>query len=752
MFRKLICLSSFVLVLGLVGNAVGQEVLSVPFVSHFGTDSMNVTAAQEGYHTITVKYIERINDHSGIEITVNGEHLQNAEAVHVVTVPGTACFFFAGQTFPVPTATTGDSANYHRDQTDPNIMPPHIGVYNWRTVSIRATGIWGHPQLSGPDGIGGRDDTHDEYVNLGGISRVMAPLNTLVGVFLTDDPPDPGATPDSLNLFLGDDMTVPELQQAFAIGSSLEYITVPEGATRLFFGHNDGYEWNNNVGSVEVTYEGDVRSRSEVASYPYPADGALNPNTWVSLSWSPGDTAVSHDVYFGENFADVNDGTGETFQGNQVARDFVVGFPGFPYPDGLVPGTTYYWRIDEVEADETTKHKGDVWSLTVPTKKTYNPNPADGATFIDLNVVLSWTAGFEAKLHTVYFGDNFDDVNNAAGGLPQGNTTYDPGTLKLAKTYYWRVDEFDTVDMYKGDVWSFATQGGVGSPEPSNGAVDIKQTPILTWTPGVFSASHEVYFGTDKDAVKNADTSSPEYKGSGNLGSESYEPGMLEWNTTYYWRIDDANKAYADSPWTGPLWSFTTANFLVVDDFESYYGPWTFELGASNWVFGTWIDGYDHPTNGSLVGYDTPPFTEQNIVHGGNHSMPLFYDNSVGYSEATADIVNLEIDRDWTIEGVVVLSLWFHGDPNNAPEPMYVALANADGSTVVVYHDNPDAVTINTWIEWTIDLLLFADQGVNLTNVDTISIGFGDKNNPQAGGGSGLVFFDDIRLYRSPPE
>ena len=48
-------------------------------------------------------------------------------------------------------------------------------------------------------------------------------------------------------------MDVPELQQAFAIGSSLEHITVPEGATRLFLGHNDGYEWNNNVDLLEVT-------------------------------------------------------------------------------------------------------------------------------------------------------------------------------------------------------------------------------------------------------------------------------------------------------------------------------------------------------------------------------------------------------------------------------------------------------------------------------------------------------------------
>ena len=140
----------------------------------------------------------------------------------------------------------------------------------------------------------------------------------------------------------------------------------------------------------------------------------------------------------------------------------------------------------------------------------------------------------------------------------------------MAGTYYWRVDEFDAITTYKGNVWSFTTQGAVGSPNPSNGAVDVEQTPVLTWTPGVYGASHEVYFGTDKDAVKNADTGSPEYKGSGNLGSESYDPGKLSWYTTYYWRIDEANNVNPDSPWTGNVWNFTTADFIVIEDFEDY--------------------------------------------------------------------------------------------------------------------------------------------------------------------------------------
>ena len=52
-----------------------------------------------------------------------------------------------------------------------------------------------------------------------------------------------------------------------------------------------------------------------------------------------------------------------------------------------------------------------------------------------------------------------------------------------------------------------------------------------------------------------------------------------------------------------------------------------------------------------------------------------------------------------------------------------------------------------TSAEWTIPLQAFADQGMNLANVSTITIGFGTKNSPAAGG-SGQMYCDDIRLYR----
>ena len=487
------------------------------------------------------------------------------------------------------------------------------------------------------------------------------------------------------------------------------------------------------IESFELTLE----DTSALAYNPDPADGAYYTDTWANLSWSPDEAAISHDVYFGDNYDDVTKGTGGAARGNQIDTSYLVGLPGYPYPEGLVPGTTYYWRIDEIQADDTV-HRGDMWSFTIPPRTAYNPSPADGAEFVDPDVELSWTPGHGAKLHTVYFGDNFDDVSNATGGTSQGAATYTPGPLEREKVYYWRVDEFDAADTHKGEVWAFSTPGAVGNPNPANGATGVQMNATLSWTPGESAASSEVYFGTDKDAVRNATTASPEFKGSKALGSESHDPGKLAWKSTYYWRVD---AVYADPADTvkGNVWSFETADFITVDDFESY-NDLAEDDPASNRIYLKWIDGLGTTTNGSVVGYADLPLVEHGDVHGGGSSMPYSYDNNLKYSEAAMTLV---YPRDWTEEGVGVLSLWFNGNTSNAAEPMYVIL----NGSAVVYHDDPAAAQAAEWTQWTIDLQEFASQGVDLANVDSVGIGFGDKNNVQAGG-SGTMLFDDIALYR----
>jgi len=482
-------------------------------------------------------------------------------------------------------------------------------------------------------------------------------------------------------------------------------------------------------------------------SNPNPADGAVIEGTWFSMTWTGGANAASFDIYFSDNLDDVKNGTGDSFRVNQdkTMNFFVVGFAGYPFPDGLVPGTTYYWRIDEIQTDGTVQ-EGSIWSFSIPSNKATNPSPADGAEFVDTSTTLGWDSGYGAKLHTVYFGTDFDEVNNATGGTSQGVPSYNPGTLESEKVYYWRVDEFDGSNTYKGDVWAFTTPGAVGNPQPANGAEDVKQTSALSWTPADSAVSNDVYLGTDKDAVQNATTASAEYKGNKALGDETLNPGELDWDTMYYWRVD---AVYADNTVKGLVWTFTTADFLVIDDFEEY------DVG-NNEIWWAWKDGLGYaehgddpafPGNGTgaAVGDEnTPSYTEETIVHGGSQSMPLWYDNNKdGFSNYSETELTLggAYPSDWTVHDVNTLIIYYRGIQGNAAEKMYVAI----NGNAVVYNDDPDAVKKSIWMAWNIDLQTIAEQNVDLTNVNSLAIGFGDKNNPQAGG-SGKMYIDDIRL------
>ncbi len=524
-----------------------------------------------------------------------------------------------------------------------------------------------------------------------------------------------------------------------------------EGGARMGRDVDDSWQFNGQIDEFYLSKRALTQTEviklmegisSPIAFSPTPADGAIITDTWANLSWYPGDKAVSHDVYFSDTFDDVNDGTGDAFRGNQIPTYLVVGFPGFAFPEGLVPGTTYYWRVDEInEADPNSPWRGDVWSFSVAPKTAYNPNPADGAEFVDPTVILSWTAGFGAKLHTVYLGDDYDEVDNATAGVSQGATTYTPDVLETEKVYYWRVDEFDGTDTYKGDIWSFTTPGAVGNPSPANGAVDVKMTATLSWTASDSAASHEVYFGMDKEVVRNADKASPEYKGSQALGVESYDPGKLAWHTTYCWRIDEVDDQGNTSK--GPIWSFTTADFISVDDFEEY----TDDDAAGEAIWQSWIDGFGVDENGAQAGYLVPPYAEQLMVHSGLQSLPLSYDNALGaatYSEAT---LTLSYPRDWTESGVSALVIWFRGRLDNAAEPLYMSAANSSGNAASVVHIDGNAAQKGSWTKWVILLQTLANQGVDLTDVDVLSLGLGTKGAMTTPGGTGTVYFDDIALY-----
>ncbi len=473
-------------------------------------------------------------------------------------------------------------------------------------------------------------------------------------------------------------------------------------------------------------------------------------------------------------------------------------------------------------------------------------------------------------------------------------------------------------------------------PNPDNDAPEVARDTALNWKEGQYSDTHNVYFGTDFNDVSEASVSDPRgvlvAQNHTDTSLESPGAGLLDYNTTYYWRVDEINDSEPNSPWKGETWNFTTLNYLAVDDFESYNDD-------DNIIYETWSDYFVNNT-GMTVGYIKGISMEQDIKHTGLQSMPLQYDNdgtinegtdlektgTLFYSEAEVSFTELQ---DWTRDNAESLTIWFRGnpaqvsgfveepagtytvkgigkdiydrsdefffaykqvegavkiivkvdslentdpfakagimirdslevnarycgifmtpengvryqyrntdneptnrqfDPNvavpywlrlertsgglirayhsangsdwtnfsltsvsmtnplyiglavtshnqtvpceakfsnlsfpdttvssewttkdigiltNEAEPMYVVL----NGNAVVYHDDPNITLTDQWTEWNILLQRFADQNVNLSNINSLGIGIGNRNNPDPGG-KGIMYIDDIRLYR----
>jgi hypothetical protein len=280
-------------------------------------------------------------------------------------------------------------------------------------------------------------------------------------------------------------------------------------------------------------------------------------------------------------------------------------------------------------------------------------------------------------------------------------------------------------------------------PSPQHGATSVGVDADLSWRAGIDANSHYVYFGTDYNDVSDANTSSTEYKGDQSVDVNSYEPGPLVPDTRYYWRIDEVN---GPNTWRGDVWSFTTIDRLIVDDFDSYADD------AALWT--VWHDYWTNGT-GSEVFLETDP----NFTRNGN-SMYFRYDNPeikgpIKYlgSEADANTANLVCGSDWTTGDMKALVLRYYGDAGNsitANDQMYVALEDASSNVGVVEHPDMNDFLVEDWGEWNIDLEDFNHLGVDLANISKVYIGFGGqvRTGQSSPGGTGKVYFDDIEVLR----
>ena len=801
-----------------------------------------------------------------------------------------------------------------------------------------------------------------------------------------------------------------QLQQnnlSLSIGCRLDY-------DQNFNGIIDDVRLFNRELSSEEVQQIMVDAPAGMVTDPSPADGATDVLRDVVLSWTPVEAATQHDIYFGTDAqavagADTSDTTG-IYRDRVIAGSYIpaetlefgetyywrVDEISAPPDNTVLKGNIWSFTVElfvypitNVVATASSSEPGKEAANTV------NGSGLDDSGLLHSNesVGTMWLSSeggeqptwieFEFdRVHKLYelwvwnsndslermtglgFKDvkieySVDDIEYATLGTTHEftkalgepnyahNTTIEMEGVAAKYVKLTAISNFKSIFEQFGlsEVRFFSVPVSAREPSPVSGATNVELDIMLGWSSGREATRHDVYFGDDLQAV--IDDIEPVTT----VTEGSYGPVSLNVGMTYYWRIDEVNDAETPAMWQGDIWNFTTVEYLVVDDFESYDSN-------DNQIWYAWKDGLGYGTQdtppyypgngtGAAVGDETTEsFTAETIVHGGRQSMPLAYDNNkpgyLNYSEAT---MTLSSQRDWTARGVTELSLWFRGYPasvgsfvaepagtytmtasgtdiwntadefhyafkqltgvgsiivkvesventnpwakagvmiretldagskfaavyitptnadgtptqgcrfqgrtstdgsatsdssvatdgqrvviapywiklerdfsgsfkgyyssdgstwtpliwkpgvsmdsnvyiglaltsldvdltceavfsgvettgtvtgqwqsqdigilSNSAESMYVAVADGTGAPAIVYHDDPAPTRIDIWTEWIVDLNQFADQGVNLADVDNISVGLGDRNNPQPGG-SGKMFFDDIRLY-----
>jgi len=412
-------------------------------------------------------------------------------------------------------------------------------------------------------------------------------------------------------------------------------------------------------------------------------------------------------VYFGESFEDVSNGAGA------AAQDANTYTP----PQRLDFGKTYYWRVDEVDKTPGKPvFKGDVWSFTVEPQFYTIQSVTATASSSDLGSTPQNTingSGFANGAHST--ANTAMWVSSTTGPQPTWIQYAFDRVYKLADMHVWNYNVVfepvlgfgfrDVAVEYSpdGTTWTLLKEvqfarasglegyagativgfEGVGArfvrltpknnwggivpqfglsevrfsytpvaprqPVPASGAVGVNENGVLRWHAGREAASHHVYVGADADAVRQGTVAAQ------TVPKPSFDPGPLEFGKTYYWKVAEVNEAATPKIWEGEVWSFSTRESLVVDDFEGY----TDTEGSR--IYEAWVDGWTNST-GSTVGYVQAPFAERTILHGGKQSMPLDYNNTKSpfYSEAER---SFDAPQDWTVNGADTLMLYFRGNP-----------------------------------------------------------------------------------------
>jgi hypothetical protein len=470
------------------------------------------------------------------------------------------------------------------------------------------------------------------------------------------------------------------------------------------------------------------------------------------LSWSPGDKASQHDVYFGTGAdgvknAAASDATG-IYRGRQAATTYTP-------PEGVQwGGGPYYWRIDEVNTDATIS-KGRIWTFTVA-----DHIPVDDFESYDAGANQIWYSwhdglGYGAPGTPDYFAGNgtgsavgdentpsFTEETIVHGGrqsMPvaydnnkQGMAKYSEVELKLTAPRDWTEESVGELS-----IWFRGLPGSVGSfVEAPAGTYTMTASGTDIWDVGTAGNYHDEFHFAYKTLT----------------GAGSIIARVQSVQNTNGWAKAGVMIRQTLDGGSPHMFACVTPSNGVAQQGRPTPGAASFNANQAGITAPRWLKlerdlagnfTVTHSANGTTWQPVTDA-TPQNIQMGSNVYIGLALTSHNATATCQAVFTNV------TTTGTVSPQ-WAHQDigiASNAPEPLYVAVSNAAGQPAVVVHPNPSAATVTTWTEWVVPLSALANQGITLTNVDRIALGLGTRGNMTTPGGSGKMYFDDIRLYR----
>ncbi|MDP8240488.1 MAG: formylglycine-generating enzyme family protein [Candidatus Hatepunaea meridiana] len=313
--------------------------------------------------------------------------------------------------------------------------------------------------------------------------------------------------------------------------------------------------YNNTILGDEVLVAGDNGSPPpnfppSIPANPRPSDHATDQPTELTLGWEcsdPEGDQLSYHIYFGveANPPLIRQGLDrESFN-----------------PGTLNSGQKYFWKV-VVNDNHGHSTEGPIWyfSTREPNRPPYqpvNPSPVESAVNQPLDIVLSWQCSDpddDRLLYDVFFGTSNTPPKDSTD---QSETSYNPGSLNFEQTYYWKVEAKDNQDhSTEGPIWQFTTiresnrpPYSPSNPIPVDRSADQPVNLILSWDcndPDNDRLLYDVSFGT----------SSPPPKVSRNQSEVSYNPGLLSFEQTYYWKVEA--KDGQGHTTEGDIWHFTT--------------------------------------------------------------------------------------------------------------------------------------------------------------------------------------------------